>query len=152
MGEFLRDLRYAARLYRRRPGFSTVTTLLIALGIAANTVIFSVVDTLLLRPLPVSHPEELVRPAHYQRGLGPRNEFLHYNLLRAKRLLTAQDYRRVADAVPNLAATKNTGTTVLSTAELMKVTPEIQHFFGEAMFPTGCLHGTCSVLSSFAPM
>ena len=85
-------------------------------------------------------------------GAFPDAQFLHYNLLRTKRLLTAQDYRRVADVVPNLAATKNTGTTVLSTAELMKLTPEIQHFFGEAMFPTGCLHGTCSLLSSFAPM
>jgi dihydrodipicolinate synthase/N-acetylneuraminate lyase len=85
-------------------------------------------------------------------GAFPDAKFLHYNLLRTKRLLTAQDYRCVADAVPNLAATKNTGTTVLSTAELMKLTPEIQHFFGEAMFPTGCLHGTCSLLSSFAPM
>ena len=85
-------------------------------------------------------------------GAFPDAKFLHYNLLRAKRLLTAQDYRRVADAVPNLAATKNTGTTVSSTAQLMKLTPEIQHFFGEAMFPTGSLHGTCSLLSSFAPM
>jgi hypothetical protein len=34
----------------------------------------------------------------------------------------------------------------------MKLTPDIQHFFGEAMFPTGSLHGTCSLLSSFAPM
>jgi dihydrodipicolinate synthase/N-acetylneuraminate lyase len=85
-------------------------------------------------------------------GAFPDAKFLHYNLLRTKRLLTAHDYRRVADAVPNLVATKNTGTTVSSTAELMKLTPEIQHFFGETMFPTGCLHGTCSLLSSFAPM
>jgi dihydrodipicolinate synthase/N-acetylneuraminate lyase len=85
-------------------------------------------------------------------GAFPEARFLHYNLLRAKRLLTAQDYRRIADAVPNLAATKNTGTTVASTAQLMKLTPEIQHFFGETMFPTASLHGTCSLLSSFAPM
>src|SRR5262249_38093215 len=85
-------------------------------------------------------------------GAFPDAKFLHYNLMRTKRLLTAQDYRRIADVVPNLAATKNTGTTVSSTAELMKLTPEIQHFFGEAMFPTGCLHGACSLLSSFAPM
>jgi dihydrodipicolinate synthase/N-acetylneuraminate lyase len=78
--------------------------------------------------------------------------FLHYNLLRAKRLLTPEDYRRVADAVPNLVATKNTGVTFLTAAELMRRTPEIQHFFGESMFPTGCLHGTCSLLSSFGPM
>src|SRR5437879_598138 len=77
MGEFLRDLRYAARLYRRSPGFATVTVLLIALGIAANAVIFSAFDALLLRPLPVSHPEELVRPVHFQPGLGPRSSFFY---------------------------------------------------------------------------
>jgi dihydrodipicolinate synthase/N-acetylneuraminate lyase len=85
-------------------------------------------------------------------GAFPDARFLHYNLMRSKRVLTPEDYRRVADAVPNLAATKNTGTSVLTTAELMRLTPEIQHFFGEAMFPTGCLHGTCSLLSSFGPM
>lgn len=85
-------------------------------------------------------------------GPFPDARFLHYNLLRTKRLLTATDYRRIADAVPNLAATKNTGTTVTSTAELLRVVPEIQHFFGETMFPIGCLHGECSLLSSFGPM
>jgi dihydrodipicolinate synthase/N-acetylneuraminate lyase len=85
-------------------------------------------------------------------GEFPDARFLHYNLARAKRVLTAKDYRIIADAVPNLAATKNTGTTVPTTAELMKSVPEIQHFFGEYMYPTGCLYGECSLLSSFAPM
>jgi dihydrodipicolinate synthase/N-acetylneuraminate lyase len=85
-------------------------------------------------------------------GTFPDARFLHYNLMRAKRLLTAADYRRIADQVPNLAATKNTGTNVTTTAELMRIVPEIQHFFGESMFPTGCLYGECSLLSSFAPM
>ena len=74
-------------------------------------------------------------------GAFPDCRFLHYNLLRAKRLLTPEDYRRIADVVPNLVATKNTGLTFLTTAELMRRTPEIQHFFGETMFPTACLHG-----------
>jgi dihydrodipicolinate synthase/N-acetylneuraminate lyase len=85
-------------------------------------------------------------------GAFPDCRFLHYNLPRAKRVLTAEDYCRVSDAVPNLVATKNTGVTYLTAAELMRRTPEIQHFFGESMFPTGCLHGTCSLLSSFGPM
>lgn len=85
-------------------------------------------------------------------GAFPDANFLHYNLGRARRVLTPDDYRRIADVVPNLVATKNTGTTFLSTAELIRRTPEIQHFFGEGMFPTGCLHGTCSLLSSFGPM
>jgi dihydrodipicolinate synthase/N-acetylneuraminate lyase len=85
-------------------------------------------------------------------GRFPDSRFLHYNLMRTKRLLTADDYRRIVDAVPNLAATKNTGTTVDSTAALMRKAPELQHFFGESMFPHGCLHGECSLLSSFGPM
>ena len=85
-------------------------------------------------------------------GRFPDSRFLHYNLMRAKRLLTGDDYRRIVDAIPNLAATKNTGTAVDSTAALMRKAPELQHFFGESMFPHGCLHGECSLLSSFAPM
>lgn len=82
----------------------------------------------------------------------PDARFLHYNLARTKRVLTGPEYRRIADAVPNLVATKNTGTTVYSTMELLQHAPDLQHFFGEAMFPTGCLHGECSLLSSFGPM
>ena len=85
-------------------------------------------------------------------GAFPDSKFLHYNLLRSRRLLGAAEYRRITDEVPNLVATKNTGTTVAGTAELMRVVPELQHFFGEAMFPTGCLFGECSLLSSFGPM
>ena len=70
-------------------------------------------------------------------GAFPDSQFLHYNLPRAKRELTAADYRRVADEVPNLAATKNTGRTIYEVRRLMRVIPEIQHFFGEAQFPGG---------------
>lgn len=85
-------------------------------------------------------------------GAFPDSKFLHYNLRRSHRLLDAAEYRRIADEIPNLVATKNTGTTVAGTIELMRTVPEIQHFFGEAMFPTGCLFGECSLLSSFGPM
>ncbi|MDQ3254631.1 MAG: dihydrodipicolinate synthase family protein, partial [Acidobacteriota bacterium] len=79
-------------------------------------------------------------------GAFPDSKFLHYNLLRSRRLLAAAEYRRIVDEIPNLVATKNTGTTVPGTLELMKTVPELQHFFGEAMFPTGCLIGECSLL------
>jgi predicted permease len=57
----LTDLRFGLRLLARSPVFTVVAALLLAIGISANTLIFSVVDALLLRPLPVSHPENLVR-------------------------------------------------------------------------------------------
>ena len=85
-------------------------------------------------------------------GSFPDSKFLHYNLRRSHRLIEAIEYRRIADEIPNLVATKNTGTTVAGTIELMRTVPELQHFFGEAMFPTGCLFGECSLLSSFGPM
>jgi predicted permease len=78
------DLRYAARMLAKTPGFTLVAAGLLAAGIGASSVIFSAVDAVLLRPLPVRHPEELVRIVQKTPQLGTRSSFsyLFYENLR----------------------------------------------------------------------
>ncbi len=63
-----RDLVYAARTFRRNPGFVTIAVLTRALGIGATTAIYSVVDAILLRPLPFANSDRLVRVVENELG------------------------------------------------------------------------------------
>ena len=101
---WLQDVRYAARSLRKSPGFTFVAAITLALGVGANAAIFSVVNTVMLRPLPFANPDGLIRiwESEVERG---RPEFAvsHPNFL---------DFRAQATSVQSMGATQNAGFTL----------------------------------------
>src|SRR6187551_1933869 len=74
MGSLWQDVRYALRMMVKTPGMTAVLAITLALGIGASTTIFSVVSSVILRPLPYEKPDELVRVyTEFTGGMGLRN-------------------------------------------------------------------------------
>ena len=101
MSELLRDLRYAIRTLRSSPAFTVTAVFTLALAIAANTIVLSVLDRVLLRPLPYANADELVmileRSAEGQRRLASYPTFL--DLAAGSRAFSALGFARGTSAI-----------------------------------------------------
>ncbi|MGI8732773.1 MAG: ABC transporter permease [Pyrinomonadaceae bacterium] len=75
MGTLIRDLQYGIRMLAKTPGFTVVAVLSLALGIGANTTVFSLMDAVMLRSLPVQNPEQIVEVATVIPGDSPHYDF-----------------------------------------------------------------------------
>ncbi|HEV8410670.1 MAG TPA: ABC transporter permease [Gemmatimonadaceae bacterium] len=88
--QLLQDIRYGARTLRRSPGFTMIIVVMLALGIGSNTAIFTLIDAVVMRQLPVPHPEQLIAIGDPSRVGGfsdgtPRTDLLSYPLYLALR-------------------------------------------------------------------
>jgi predicted permease len=105
--DFPEDLHYAARLLRKSPGFVATAVLTLALGIGANTTLFSVVNGVLLNPLPYPHSEQLV--AVYEKTLGfDQGPVVYLNFL---------DWQRDTQTFSSMAIYRNQNYNVTGSAE-----------------------------------
>src|SRR6516225_1475274 len=116
------DFRYAARMLRKTPGFTTAAVLTLALGIGANTAVFTIVNTLLLNPLPVEHVSQLVamNTAVSKNTREPVD-------LRPISFLNLKDYREKNHVFSSLAGYSSLTTLTISTG------PESQRLFAEVV-------------------
>ncbi len=107
------DLRYAGRALRRSPGFAFIAVLTLALGIGANTAIFSVVNGVLLRPLPYQEPDRLVRLFTAFRGSGEER----YSMSQPEFM----DYKGLTNVFVNAAAYGGASLTLTGDGEPQRV-------------------------------
>lgn len=147
MGELLRDLRYALRTLKTSPAFVTISVLTLALGIGASLAIFTVVNTVLLQPLPFPEPDRIVRVFDDLGGAGAKNVGMSEPEL--EDLQSSGVFEQISVIVPASQALSGgdrveriefLGTSP-SYFEILGATPALGRTYTQSEWEPGCLDG-----------
>src|ERR1700731_5032997 len=144
METLLQDVRYALRMLRKNPGFAAVAILTLALGVGANTAMFSIVNAVLLRSLPYRDPDRLVRIFFNEPGVGLRDVTFSKPELDdlQTRAGVFEDVTPIFEGSENLTGTKQPERVEgvngsFSYFSMLGVTPQIGRLFGPQDFAPG---------------
>jgi hypothetical protein len=144
MEALLQDIRYGLRMLRKQPAFTIVAVLTLALGVGANTAIFSIVNAVLLRSLPFRNPDRLVRVFFNEPGLGLRD--VKFSKPELDDLQTRadvfEDVTPIFEGSENLTGVKQPErvrgvNTSFSYFSMLGVTPQIGRLYGPQNFAPG---------------
>jgi predicted permease len=144
MGTLLQDVRYGLRMLRKKPTFTIVAVLTLALGVGANTAIFSIVNAVLLRSLPYRDPDRLVRIFFNEPGVGLRD--VRFSKPELDDLQTRasvfEDVTPIFEGSENLTGTKQPErvegvNTSFSYFSMLGVIPQIGRLYGPQDFVPG---------------
>jgi hypothetical protein len=144
MKALLQDVRYGLRMLRKQPAFTIVAVLTLALGVGANTAIFSIVNAVLLRSLPFRDPDRLVRILFNEPGLGLRD--VKFSKPELDDLQTRadvfEDVTPIFEGSENLTGVKQPErvggvNTSFSYFSMLGVTPQIGRLYGPQNFAPG---------------
>ncbi|HEX8185939.1 MAG TPA: ABC transporter permease, partial [Blastocatellia bacterium] len=114
MENLLQDIRYAVRMLLKKPAFTAIVVLALAIGIGANTAIFSVVNAILLRPLPYKNPDRISMVWLDNTRLGVDQDWHSYP--------NYMDYKQQSETFEDLAAFNNRSFNLTGDAEPVRVT------------------------------
>ncbi|HKT48742.1 MAG TPA: ABC transporter permease, partial [Candidatus Angelobacter sp.] len=148
MGTLLQDFRYGLRMLVRKPTFTIVAVLTLALGVGANTAIFSIVNAVLLRSLPFPNPDRLVRIFFNNPGVGLRG--VRFSVPELDDLRTQTDVFEDVSVIV-FGPTNLTGVKQPEHLEMMEVSPNYFSMLG-ATPELGRLFGHQDFALGFAPV
>lgn len=142
MSLLLQDLRYGARMLRRAPGFAAVVAAVLALGIGANSAIFSVVNAVLLRPLPYREPDRLVRvdetdPKGEARGVSPADMLLLAGRVHALESIAVSHWQNLTLTGPEGAENVFGGQSSATSFRMLGAQPAMGRLFRDEEFAPG---------------